>query len=59
MLINPFKTLVFGLLIINVTILDNLTHLSIKKSISNDHFFLLEFFLESFSFERQIIKIER
>ena len=43
----------------HISILDNLTHLGIEECISDYHFFILKFFLESFAFEGKIVKIER
>ena len=57
LLINPLKSLL-SILVLHLTVLNDLAHLCVKESISYDHFFLLEVFLESFALERQVVKIE-
>ena len=57
LLINPLKSFL-PIFVLHLSILNYLTHLSIKESISNDHFFLLEVLLESFTFKRKVVKIE-
>ena len=58
-LITPFQYFIIWFLFMHISVLDNLAHLGIEECISDYHFFILKFFLESFAFEGKIVKIER
>lgn len=56
--INPFKCLFARFLSLHL-ILYYLSHLRVQECVSNDHFFFLQVFLETFStFEREIVEVE-
>ena len=59
LLITPFQYFFILFLFMHISVLDDLAHLSIQEGISDYHFFILEFFLESFAFEGKVVKIER
>jgi hypothetical protein len=49
-MVDPLKCLL-PILEIHVTILDDLTHLSVEKGVSNDHFLFLQVLLKTFALE--------
>ena len=57
LLINPLEGFL-PIFVLHLAILNDLAHLCIQESISNDHFFLLEVFLETFALKGQVVKIE-
>ena len=58
LLVDPFKGSL-SIFLAHLTVLNDLTHLSIQKCVSDDHFFVLQVLLGALIFEGKIVKVKR